>query len=166
MRTQATTTRRPISTGCPRRRRGAYTVEFAVCATVLFTTIFASLELARYMFVRQAIDQIAYEAARAGVIAGANSNDVYNKANALLNAHGIVVSNVTVTPATITSTTTQVSVQISCNYAQNTWVPPSFLPGNNIVTMTTLDHENQAYLVPEAAAQNAEDLENPEPLDV
>ncbi len=52
-------------------RRGAYTVEFAVCATVFFTLIFASLELARYVYVRQAVDQIAYEACRAGVISGA-----------------------------------------------------------------------------------------------
>ena len=149
-----------------RYRHGAYSVEFAVCASVLFTTIFASFELARYMFVRQSIDQVAYEAARTGVIAGATASEVYAKANQLLSAQGIVVSNITVTPTTFTSTTTEIAVQITCNYAANTWVPPSFLPGSAIVTRTVLDHENQAYLVPEAAAANAEDLPNPEPLDV
>lgn len=133
---------------------------------VMFSTIFACIELSRYLFVRQAIDQIAYEAARTGVIAGATSNDVLVRANQLLSAHGIVVSNVTVTPSTITSTTREVSVQINCNYAQNTWVPPSFLPGSNIVSVTTLDHENQAYLVPDAAANATKNLANPEPLDV
>lgn len=148
------------------RRRGAYTVEFAVCATVFFTMIFASLELARYVYVRQAVDQIAYEACRAGVITGAKNSDVTAKANQLLNAHGIVGSNITVTPATITNKTTEVTVEITCNYAANTWVPPSFLPAGTIVTRTRLDHENQAYLVPDAAAQNAKNLNNPKPLDV
>jgi Flp pilus assembly protein TadG len=148
------------------KRRGAYSVEFAVCASVLFTTIFASFELARYMFVRQAIDQVAYEAARTGVIAGATAQQVTAKANQLLSAQGIVVSSITVTPATFTATTTEITVQITCNYAANTWVPPSFLPGGNIVTRTVLDHENQAYLVPEAAAAAARQLSNPQPLDV
>lgn len=147
-------------------RRGAYSVEFALCATVLFSTIFASIELARYLFVRQAIDQAAYEAARTGVVAGATAAQVRTKATQLLAAQGIVVSSVNVTPATFTSTTTEIAVEITCNYAANTWVPPSFLPGTNIVTRTVLDHENQAYLVPAAAAANAAALDNPEPLDV
>jgi Flp pilus assembly protein TadG len=147
-------------------RRGAYSVEFAICATVLFSTIFASIELARYLFVRQAIDQAAYEAARTGVIAGATAAQVRAKATQLLAAQGITVSSVSVTPSTFTATTTEIAVEITCNYAANTWVPPSFLPGTNIVTRTVLDHENQAYLVPAAAAANAAALANPEPLDV
>jgi len=147
-------------------RRGAYTVEFAVCATVMFSTIFACIELSRYLFIRQAVDQAAYEAARTGVIAGATSTMVYAKATQLLGAQGITVSSITVTPAVFTESTTEVAVEITCDYATNTWVPPSFLPGNAIITRTVLDHENQAYLVPEAAAENAETIENPEPLDV
>ncbi len=151
---------------CAPSRRGAYTVEFAVCATVFFTLIFASLELARYVYLRQAVDQIAYEACRAGVITGAKSSDVTTKANQLLSAHGIIGSTIVVTPGTITNRTTEVTVEITCNYAANTWVPPSFLPAGTIVTRTRLDHENQAYLVPDAAAQNAKNLNNPKPLDV
>ena len=147
-------------------RRGAYTVEFAVCATVFFTMIFASLELARYVYVRQTVDQVAYEACRAGVVSGAKNSDVTTKANQLLTAHGIVGSTITVTPATITNRTTEVTVEITCNYAANTWVPPSFLPAGTIVTRTRLDHENQAYLVPDAAAQAAKNLNNPKPQDV
>lgn len=149
-----------------RLRRGAYSVEFAVCATVMFSAIFASIELARYMFVRQAIDQAAYEAARTGVIAGATAGEVRTKAVQLLAAQGIVVSSINITPAVFTPTTTEIAVEITCNYAANTWVPPSFLPGTNIVTRTVLDHENQAYLVPAAAAANAAAIDNPEPLDV
>ncbi len=157
---------KPTTSCAAANRRGAYSVEFAICATVMFMTIFASIELARYMFVRQAIDQTAYEAARTGVIAGATASDVYNKANQLLAAQGIVVSSIVVTPSTITESTTEVAVEITCNYSANTWVPPSFLPGTAIKATTVLDHENQAYLVPEAAAANAENLENPEPQDV
>jgi Flp pilus assembly protein TadG len=161
-----TKTQRKTYRGPAAKRRGAYTVEFAVCATVMFSTIFACIELSRYLFVRQAIDQAAYEAARTGVIAGAIAGDVYSKANQMLAAQGIIVKNITVTPAVFTEKTTEISVEITCNYAGNTWVPPSFLPGKAIITRTVLDHENQSYLVPEAAAQKAETLPNPEPLDV
>lgn len=149
-----------------RSRRGAYSVEFAICATVLFMTIMASIELARYVFVRQAVDQVAYEACRTGVIAGATSSNVNDKAIQLLAAHGIVVTSVNVTPSTITNSTPEVAVEITCNYASNSWVPPSFLPGTAIVTRTVLDHENQAYLVPEAAAEAAASMANAEPPDV
>lgn len=148
------------------RRRGAYTVEFAVCSTVMFSTIFACIELSRYLFIRQAVDQAAYEAARTGVVAGATSSMVYSKATQLLGAQGISVTSITVTPAVFDASTTEIAVEIQCDYAKNTWVPPSFLPGKAIITRTVLDHENQAYLVPEAAAANAEDMANPEPLDV
>ena len=154
------------SFGRLKNRRGAYSVEFAFCSVVMFSTIFACIELSRYLYVRQAIDQAAYEAARTGVIAGARAADVYAMANSLLNAQGIIISGITVTPAVFNNSTTEVAVRITCNYADNTWVPPSFLPGSGIVTETILDHENQAYLVPEAAANQAKALENPEPQDV
>jgi len=147
-------------------RRGAYTVEFALCSVVMFTTIFACIELSRYLFVRQSIDQVAYEAARTGVIAGATANDVRNRATQLLAAHGITVSSINVTPAVFNQATTEIAVEITCNYAANTWVPPSFLPGSAIVTRTVLDHENQAYLVPASAAAAARGIPNAEPQDV
>ncbi len=72
-----------------------------------FTLIFASLELARYVYLRQAVDQIAYEACRAGVITGAKSSDVTTKANLAESAHGIIGSTIVVTPSTITNRTTR-----------------------------------------------------------
>jgi len=132
----------------------------------MFSTIFACIELSRYLFVRQAVDQAAYEAARTGVIAGATASQVYAKANELLSVQGIAITSITVTPTVFDNRTTEVTVMITCDYGANTWVPPSFLPGSAIVTRTVLDHENQAYLVPEVAAQQARDLANPKPLDV
>jgi len=50
----------------PRKRRGAAVVEMAVCLPVVVLVVFASLEGANMLFVRQATVQAAYEAAKFG----------------------------------------------------------------------------------------------------
>lgn len=154
-------------TGSHRRRDrwGAYIVEFALCTPVLFLVIFGCIEIARFMYFRQAIDQAAYEAAREGVITGARVNDVIDTANTMLTAYGVTHSTVTVTPTTIDEDTATVTVTISANFAANSWVTPAFAAVGDTVTSVTLDHENQAYLVPAAAAQDATLNDNDEPLD-
>ncbi len=149
-----------------RARRGAYLVEFTVCASVFFLTIFACLELARFMYVRQALDQTAYEAARAGVIVGASASDVETRAASLLQAYGITYMGLDVTPQTIDENTREITVTITCDFAANSWIATQFVSNQPLVSTVTLDHENQAYLVPEAATQDEDLEENDEPLDV
>ena len=147
-------------------RRGAYAVEFALCATVFFTSIFGCFELARFMYVRQALDQTAYEAARTGVISGASSAEVEVRAQSLLAAYGVTVASLEVVPQMIDENTREISVTITCDFAQNSWLVGHYVSGEPMVATVTLDHENQAYLVPAAAAE-ADDLNNnDEPLDV
>ncbi len=149
-----------------RARRGAYAVEFALCATVFFSSIFGCFELARYMYVRQALDQTAYEAARTGVISGASSAEVELRAQSLLAAYGVTVASLEVLPQTIDENTREISVTITCDFAQNSWLVGHYVSDEPMVATVTLDHENQAYLVPAAAAE-ADDLNNnDEPLDV
>jgi len=149
-----------------RQRLGAYTVEFAVCLPVFFTLVFGCLELARFMYVRQALDQSAYEAARSGIATGARISDVYDQANLMLTAYGVLGSEVVVTPAEITQDTETVTVQIVCDFAANSWVLPRFALPGILESRVTLDHENQAYLVPENVDQDESLSENDEPLDV
>lgn len=149
-----------------RARRGAYAVEFALCATVFFTSVFGCFELARYVYVRQAIDQTAYEAARTGVISGASSAEVEARAQSLLAAYGVTVVSLEVLPQTIDENTREISVTITCDFAQNSWLVGHYVSDEPMVARVTLDHENQAYLVPAAAAEADELNNNDEPLDV
>ena len=127
-------------------RCGAVTVEFALCAVVFFMSVFTMLEFSRYVFVRHSVQMVAYEAARVGIIPGATAQHVTNRAQALLDASGVAVASVEITPNVINNATQQVSVTVSCNFADNSWLPPTFLVGKTISTTVTLEHENKAFL--------------------
>lgn len=147
-------------------RSGTYTVEFAICATVFFMVIFAGFELTRFIYLRQAINQIAYEAARTGVIVGANADAVSSRAEQLLAAYGVVAAQVDVSPSTIDETTREVTVAVSCNYSDNSWAAPNFVKVMTLESSVTLDHENQAYLISDEADDDEDLNSNDEPLDV
>ena len=137
-------------------RRGAVTVEFAICATVFFMFIFGMMELTRYIYVQHSVQMVAYEAARAGVVPGATRADVVARAEDLLAATGIHVydppqveaTNPDAAEAEINSLTEAVRVTIDCDFANNSWLPPTFLKGATISSTIELQHENMAYLQP------------------
>ena len=131
------------------KRRGAVTVEFALCASAFFGMTFACLEFGRYFYVQHAVQMVAYEAARAGVVPGADRADVEERANSLLTACGIPNATVTVSPSTIDTQTREVNVVVSALLSDNSWVPEKFLAGKTIESDITLQHENNAYLDPE-----------------
>lgn len=133
---------------CGQKRRGAVTVEFALCASIFFMFIFGMLEISRYLYVQQSVQMSAYEAARAGVIPGATHADVQARGNELMAATGVSVFSMNITPAVINNLTENVSVTIDCNFAANSWVPPFFVPDTEISSTITLQHENMAYLQP------------------
>jgi Flp pilus assembly protein TadG len=129
--------------------------------------IFGMLELSRYLFVRQAVDQAAYEAARVGIVPGATEADIRARGESLLAAAGIGNATLTVDPTTIDDTTRTVTVEITCQFDDNSFVPGNFLGDQLLIRgRTTLDHENQAFLIPEDAANSGSLNENDEPLDV
>ncbi|MGC4001735.1 MAG: pilus assembly protein [Pirellulales bacterium] len=125
-----------------RSRRGAHTVEMAFCLPVLIVVIFAIIEFARANQIRQTVKQAAYEAARVGISANGTAATTTTKANQILSALGITGATVTVTPTTITSATTSVSVFVSVPPAANGWFMKYFTAGQNISTTVTLESEN------------------------
>ena len=129
-------------------RRGAVTVEFALCVSIFFMFVFGMLELSRYIYVQHSVQMVAYEAARAGVIPGADADDVRARAQNLMQATGVRVYTINVVPPVINNLTESVSVNINCNFSQNSWVPPTYLANNVISSTITLQHENMAYLRP------------------
>ena len=82
-------------------RRGTACVELAVCLPVIVLLVFASLEGANMLFLRQAVVQSAYETAKSV----AKSNGVQATAQTLgqqvLSARGVVAPTITFTPAVV-----------------------------------------------------------------
>lgn len=108
--------------------------------------LLASFEFTRFMYARHSVDQAAYEAARVGIIPGKSSADVVARANQILGSTGIRNSTITVTPSTIDSNTSTVTVKIQSSFADSSWLKPVFLLNSNLYSELTLDHENKAYL--------------------
>lgn len=127
--------------------------------------MFGLFEFSRFLFVRQAVDQAAYEAARVGVVPGANEATIRSRAESLLSAAGVLSAEIQITPAVIDEQTREVTVEINCNFSDNSFMPSQFLGDGVIRSRTTLDHENQAFLIPEDAAAAATLNQNDEPQD-
>lgn len=132
-----------------KKRKGAVTVEFAVCASLFFMVTFAGLEFNRYFYVLHGIQMVAYESARAGIVPGATYSTVEQRSQNLLAATGIPNAQVDITPAEITPQTRSVSVTVTANFADNSWIPPTYLTNKVLSSTITLQHENNAYLDPE-----------------
>ncbi len=84
-------------------RRGTAVVELAVCLPVLVLLVFASLEGANMLFLRQAVVQSAYETAKSV----AKTNGVQANAQTLgeqvLSSRGVVTPTITFNPANVES---------------------------------------------------------------
>jgi Flp pilus assembly protein TadG len=127
----------------PRRtRRGTGVVEFAIAAPVLFLTIFASIEFARVHFIRNTINNAAYEAARRGIVPGVTSQDVIDEANLLMSSASIAGATVDVTPTTILPTPSEVTVEITVPMDMNGWIAPMFFGGKSVSSASTLARES------------------------
>ena len=129
-----------------RNRRGAFTVEFALCSGLFFMILLAGFEFSRFMYARHSVDQAAYEAARIGIVPGQSPAQVIARARQILNATGIRSATVNVQPAAFDGNTQTVTVSITAPYADSSWLRPVFLAATNLSATITLDHENQAYL--------------------
>ncbi len=159
-------TMKPTTRKSSRRssRRGALTVEFALCSAVFFLVVMAGFEFTRYTFARHSVDQAAYEAARVAIVPGKTANQIQTQAQQFLSAAGIRNATITITPSVFTTTTETVTVDIQCSFTDNSWIPPTFLRTATIRSTITLDHENKAYLSSQQVVNEMGD-NNSEPHD-
>jgi Flp pilus assembly protein TadG len=122
-------------------QRGAVVTEFAICAPILFFFFFAALEFSRVNMIRQSVENAVYEGCRRGIVPGATADDCRNAAQVVLNTISVNDATVTVTPAAITSNTTEVTVEISVPINSNSWVAPFFFRDRSIGNSMTLRRE-------------------------
>jgi len=126
-------------------RRGLATVEFSICASVVFFLFLGMIEVTRFHVVRHSIDQAVYTGARVGIVPGATAAEVEQAVLDRLSMAGVIGPSVTITPPVIDSSTTSVTVRVSAPYEQNSWTLPKYFSGVDVVAEMTLDHENVAF---------------------
>ena len=115
-------------------RRGTVTVEFALAAPILFMVVFAGIEFSCV--------NTAFDGARKGIVSGATAAQCRTEAELLLNALDLKGYTVTVTPAKISPTTTDVTVTIAVPLGtENLLLTPRFVLGSTLTRSVTLQRD-------------------------
>jgi len=100
-------------------RSGALTVEMALCMPILFIFLFGCYEVAHANMILHTTESAAYEAARRGIVPGADQDQMRQAARGILGSVGIKDFEITIIPSVITPATPNVRVEISVDHAKN-----------------------------------------------
>jgi Flp pilus assembly protein TadG len=131
---------KPSRTSCE-SRAGAVAVEFAITAPIFFLFLLAAFEFGWLNVIRHTADNAVYEAARAAMVPGATADDATAKANAILNVVGTRGAKVSVTPATITNSTPEITVAVDIPMASNGLIVARFTGKTVLHSESTLRTE-------------------------
>lgn len=108
---------------------------------MFFVLLFAGIEFSVLSTIRSTANNAAYEGARRLVIPGADAAIGIAEAERIMAVVGVNTLTVTVTPATITDETRDVTVRVSVPYADNSIIVPWFTGGLVINSESTLRTE-------------------------
>lgn len=122
-------------------RRGATAAEFALTLPIFILFLFASFEFGWMNVLRHTADNAAYEAARRAMVPGGTAAEAKDRANSILNIVGARGAVVTVTPATLTSSSTEVTVSIDIPMGKNALVVPKFTGKKTLHSEATMRTE-------------------------
>lgn len=132
----------------PTKRRGATSVEFALCMPILLAFVFGTLEFSRASQLTQSVRLAAFEGARAGINLDATTTDVTTAVNRVMSAVNISSYTTTINPSSLSYTSPSVSVTVTLNSSQNAWFT-WFISSTHTTTGTvTLLREVDAVSVP------------------
>ncbi|MBS0202206.1 MAG: pilus assembly protein [Planctomycetes bacterium] len=129
-------------------RRGATTVEFAICLPILFSVLFGLLEFSRVTQLQQAARLAAFEGARSGIPLNATTADVQASVNKVMSAVSISSFTTTITPGMLAYTSPTVSVTVTLSPNANAWFKWYVSDSSSITANVTLAREVQAVSVP------------------
>lgn len=131
-----------------RNRKGAATVEFALCLPILLTFIFGILEFSRVTQLQQSARLAAFEGARAGISLDATTSDVTTAVNKVMSAMSISNFTTTITPNPVTYSSPSISVSVALKPTQNAWFTTYVGSGSTINANVTLQREVNGISVP------------------
>ena len=109
-------------------------VELALCLPILLIITFGSIEAANSISLKQALTEVAYEAARIAVAQGRTEQDARTRATEILAARNIDNATVEISPK-IKSTTkpgTEVTVTISAPAESGSVAPQWYFRGTTM----------------------------------
>jgi len=84
----------------------------------------------------------AYEAARVAIVPGATVAEAEAAAELILATAGITVSDFTIVPANLDTTSETVAVTIDVSFAENSLFAPDFLDAARFIRTCELSREN------------------------
>lgn len=119
-------------------------VEFAVIAPIFFLFIFGVIEFGRMVMVQQIITNASREGARQAVLDGQTHDSVVNTVTSYLTGSSISGATVTVNPYNPNDAGygAAVTVTVSVDFSQVSWLPtPMFLGGNTLTATTVMRRE-------------------------
>lgn len=133
-----------IGMSCSRKRksrRGATTVEFALTLPLFILFLMASFEFGWMNVLRHTADNAAYEAARYAMVPGGTAAEAKARATSILKIIGARDAVVTVSPATLSATTDEVTVSIDIPMKSNGLVVPKFTKKKTLHSEATMRTE-------------------------
>lgn len=126
-------------------RAGAAVVEFAIVGPLLVMLTMGMMEVGRAVMVKQVMINASREGARMAILPLANSQAVITEVQSQLAASSINGTTVTLDPPSLENAPagTPVTVTISVNASQVSWIPnPAFTLNQTITAATTMRRES------------------------
>ena len=140
----STETNSPGSRRPRRRRRGAATVELAVCLPAIILLVMGAIEATSMIFMRQAMVQAAYETAKESVRRGGSQASGLTAGNEVLAARSIVDASINFQPGNVGNAPrgAPVTVSISAPGDTNTILPFGPFAGITVNVQATMIKES------------------------
>ncbi len=129
----------------PSNRVGAAVIEFAIVGPLMVMLTMGMMEVGRAVMVKQVMINASREGARMAILPSANSQEVIAQVTSQLSASSINGTTVTINPPSLTNAPagTAVTVSISVNASQVSWIPnPAFTLNQTISAATTMRRES------------------------
>jgi Flp pilus assembly protein TadG len=130
---------------CNLNRAGAAVVEFAIVGPLMVLLTMGMMEVGRAVMVKQVMINASREGARLAILPATNAQDVIAQVHSQLAASSINGTTVTIDPPSLANAAagTAVTVSISVNASQVSWVPnPAFMLNQTISASTTMRRES------------------------
>lgn len=114
-------------------RRGAVTVETALCLPIMFMLFFFSVDLIRYNLLSNVISQATYEGARTALVRGATVAEVEAAISETVSAFDSDLNyDLTVTPTPLDPNAPEVVITVSCDMTAEGWVLSKYMAGQTL----------------------------------
>lgn len=118
-------------------------MEFAIVVPFVLAAFFGAFEFCRVAMIRHAADNAVYEGARQAIIPGGTAGAAQAKAESVLSAVGVNNANVDVQPSVIRDETQDVTIRVSVQLANNSFLPSIFFGNKRVERELTMRREGK-----------------------